>query len=120
MLTIPFVPSIGAYEFNATIDDQQYIFDVRWNGHPTSPGWYFDVYEHDKTLMAAGLRIVLGVYIGKTVIHRLFRTGVMIAADTTKQGRDATFDDLGTRVEVRWFPLDEWFLRMVASGFSEL
>lgn len=116
MLILPFVPGLGAYRFSTQIESVEYAFDVRWNARAAA--WYFDVLEQDGTPIAYGIKIVLGAYLGKIVIHRLFRTGVMVAIDTTRASREATFDDLGTRVEVRWFPLAEAFTRLTASGID--
>lgn len=102
IVEIPFQPSIGLYRFGTPIDDSSYVFDVRWNSRDAA--WYFDVREADLTPIVYGVKIVLGTYLGRRKNHRLFRRGVMVATDTTGQGREATFDDLGARVVVRWIP----------------
>jgi hypothetical protein len=120
MLTVPFESGSGAYDFRTTIDGVEYFCDVRWNSSDNERrgAWYFDLYEQDLTPIAVGIKIVLGTYLGKRVQHRLFRTGVMIALDMTKQGKEATFDDLGTRVEVRWVPVEEALSLIAEAGLE--
>lgn len=118
MLTIPFESGTAAYSFETPIDGVPYRFDVRWNTR--SEAWHFDLYEQDGTPIAHGLKIVLGAFIGRRIQHRLFRTGVMVARDDSGQGRDATIDDLGTRVLVRWIPITEWFSRLDTSGVGKV
>jgi hypothetical protein len=112
MLILPFEPSRGAYEFTTRIEDAEYFFFVRWNAHKLG-GWYFDIAdetgaaERPRRLIARGLKIVLGIAIGRWIQHPLFAGGAFIAIDTTQSGRDAGYDDLGKRVEVRYYTLDE-------------
>lgn len=103
MLVIPFVPSIGNYDFETVIDDTPYVFDVRWNEYDQA--WYFDIAEVDGTKIACGLKIVCGTYIGRYSTHALFENGVITAIDTSGGYRDPTFDDLGTRVAVHYYTL---------------
>lgn len=112
ILVLPLRPSIGSYRFDTDIDGATYVFDVEWNsrdnidratGKPMG-AWYFHVYEQNLTRIACSIKIVLGTYLGRRVNHRLFRRGVFTAVDTTNSGRDAGFDDLGTRVIVKWIP----------------
>lgn len=115
MTILPFIPSVAAYEFSVEIDGVSYTFDVRWNSRAAA--WYFDVLEGDGTPIARGLKIVLGCYIGGgRFTHDLFRLGVFVAIDTSQEGRDATFDDLGTRVEVRHVPMPELIGRVSGTG----
>lgn len=93
---IPLRPSAARYEFSTTIDGDDYTFYVYWNDRDDA--WYFDVLDSSSFVIASGLKIVLGTYIGRTVRHKLFQSGVLVAWDSTDKGKDATFDDLGTRV----------------------
>lgn len=113
MIILPFVPSVPAYDFSVDIDGVSYTFDVRWNSRARA--WYFDVLESDGTPIARGIKVVLGAYLGRGRLHDLFRLGVIVAHDTTRDGRDATLDDLGTRVEVLYVPVDELIGRLVGS-----
>lgn len=99
-IVLPFIPSVGRYRFSTVIEDTQYVFDVRWNTRDAA--WYFDVREADLTIIASGLKIVLGTYIGRQSTHSLFSDGVFVAYDQSRQGLDAGLDDLGARVQVKY------------------
>jgi hypothetical protein len=102
-LEIPLVPSIGSYRFGTAIDTVPYLFDVRWNTRDQA--WYLDVLETDETPIVRGVKIVLGAYLGRRSNHPLFKNGVLVASDTSGATRDATFDDLGTRVKLQYIPV---------------
>ena len=100
---VPLSPSLPWYRLNTSLDGKDgpvtpYIFDVRWNERDQA--WYFDLLDGSETIIASGLKIVLGAYIGRTTQHAFFKTGALVAIDTTGQGLDAGFDDLGTRVKL--------------------
>ena len=105
IVDLPFRPSVARYRFGTAIGDFSYIFDVHWNSRDES--WYLDIFEQDLTPIIYGIKIVLGTYLGRRKNHRLFRQGVMVAADTSGERRDATFDDLGVRVAVRYIDQDD-------------
>lgn len=109
-LQLPFLGGIGYYRFSTTIDGASYLFDVRWNSRDAA--WYFDVLEADETPIAHGLKLVLGCYIGRRLPHPLVRDGVLVAVDLSGAAREATFDDLGTRVVVEWIPVLELIRRL--------
>lgn len=98
---IPFRPSIGRYRFITVIDQVQYIFKVRWNSRVKA--WYFDVQEADGTPIVQGVKIVLGVVLGRWSNHSLFLQGAFFARSHEQVHADPTFDNLGTAVEVWYF-----------------
>ncbi len=111
--TLPFVPSVGAYEFNFNLPggakDAQpnaVVFRAYWNANKYG-GWYFDLSEENGSQIATGVKIVLGINLCQTSQHIVFESVVLRAVDTTRQGRDATFDDMGTRVLVQVWTREE-------------
>lgn len=82
-----------------------FIFDFRWNTRGSA--WYMSVFEDDGTPIASSLRVVLGMYLGRRVLHPLFRRGVFVAVDLSGQGLDAGLDDLGSRIQVRRYLAQE-------------
>lgn len=108
LLTIPFVPSVPSYEFATQIEQVQYTFRVRWNTR--AEAWYFDLLD-DVLPILRGVRLSLGLFLGRECKREPFASGGFLVVDTTRQGREATFDDLGTRVEVRWMPNSEILAR---------
>lgn len=97
--TLPFIPSEPFYGFSTVLDGITVEFNVRWNARDEA--WYFDLFDEDGAPIAHGIKIVLGAYLGRRVNHSIFRLGVLVAIDTSGERRDATLDDLGTRVIVR-------------------
>lgn len=108
---LPLEPSIARYDFTLALPTPgalagtPYIFALRWNSRDTA--WYMDVSEIDETTIVIGLKLVLGTYIGRTVTHPLFTEGVFVAVDTTNQHEEATYDDMGTRVELWYYTAAE-------------
>lgn len=101
-VTLPLVPSIPNYRFGTQLDGVQYIIDVRWNGRDGA--WYMDFLQADETPIKYGIKIVLGATLGGLVTDPAFPPGVLIAVDQTGNGREATLDDLGSRVLVVYIP----------------
>lgn len=111
---LPLRPSIGNYTFRSVLDSVEYKFRVTWNR--LSLAYYFDISEANGDPILLGAKVVLGVYIGRTSTHPLFRNGVLVPR--IPQGndrREASFDDLGTRVQVWYFTSDEVFATVVNS-----
>lgn len=100
-LQIPFVPSIPSYRFSTTIDGTQYIFDVRWNAR--AEAWYFDLLDEAEDPIRHGIKVVLGAMLGGTSADERFPRGAFFACDMAGEGRDAGFDDLGSRIQVYFF-----------------
>ena len=103
-------PSDPWQEITVPIDEgdgtiNTYIFEFKWNTWDSS--WYLNLYEADSTVIFHGKRLVLGMYIGRRSRHPLLRKGVLVVVDTTRTGTEATLDDIGTRVKLRYFTVQE-------------
>lgn len=111
---LPFIASVGDYEFEVAIAEVPYIFNVRWNERDLA--WYFDLYTSDQVPIAIGLKITVGSYIGRYVNHELFENGVIAAIDTSGEYLEPGFDDIGPdkRVEVRYYTIAD----LVTEGYS--
>lgn len=107
-----FVPSIGEYDFDCVIEGDTYLFEVHWNEHDQA--WYFNLLQDDGTPILEGAKITTGSYIGRYSTHKLFQRGVIAAIDTAGGYRGPTYDDLGTRVEVRFYPVEDLVAEMYA------
>ncbi len=105
VLIIPVIPSLPCYRFGITIEGAQYLFDLTWNDRDAA--WYLDVRNVDESAIVVGIRIVLGTFLGRLCQAAPFTTGVLVAIDTSNQSKEATLDDLGTRVSLRYFPLSD-------------
>lgn len=93
---LPVVPSIPNYRVRTTFGGQAYLFDLLWNARDAA--WYFDLLKDDGTPIAHGVKIVLGVHLGRRRTHRFFRDNVIVAFDTGGKSEPPGLDDLGTRV----------------------
>ena len=100
--TLPFVPSIAHYDFSTVLDGTPFKFEVRWNGRDGA--WYMDLLDEEGVGIVAGVKIVLGALLGGRIVDQRFPRGVFQADDTSGEGREAAFDDLGTRVRVLFYP----------------
>jgi hypothetical protein len=102
--TLPFEPSTPSYRVSTTLGDTQYLLDVHWNER--AEAWYFDILAADETRIRSGIKVVLGTFLGGRCVTPGFPDGVLVATDTSGEGRDAGFDDLGTRVVVLFIPYE--------------
>lgn len=102
---LPLEPSVPNYRVGCAIGGRQFIFDVRWNTR--SEAWYVDILLEDETPLAHGLKIVLGANLGRRIVDTSRFLGMLSVVDTSGEGRDAGLDDLGTRVQVWFFGLEE-------------
>jgi hypothetical protein len=115
---LPLSPSIPSYDFIATIEGRALAFNVRWNqrepsSNPVGAGaWFMDIAEIDATPIMTGIKIVLGAFLGRESTHIIFKRGVFIAYDTSSNQQDAGYDDLGTRVMVKYIPAIDWLRRL--------
>lgn len=99
---IPCQPGVPNYDMTVTLDGTAYKFRLLWNNTAVDEGWYLDVSTDDDEPILVGMRIVLGVAIGRTSTHALFQSGALMAYDLSGKHLDPGFDDLGLRVELRW------------------
>lgn len=102
---IPFIAEEFNYSFSTTILDQTFVFDVRWNERDSA--WYFDLSDSEGSIIRAGIKIVLGAYLGRRSVDPRYPAGLFVASDLSNEGVDATYLDLGTRVVVHFFSGDE-------------
>lgn len=95
------------FEFSTTFDGVTFDLDCRWNEREQA--WYFDLLTEDGTPIVRGVKIVLGVMLGGRtgVSNPLFPAGALMAFDLSDEGREATLDDLGTRVVVYFVPTEQ-------------
>lgn len=108
---LPLQPSIDNYSFTTTLENTVFEVDVHWNTRTLA--WYMDWYQADGvTVVALNLKVVLGTYIGKHIAAVPFSTGIIVAQDTSGNGLDAGFDDIGVnsdgstnRVIVKYIPV---------------
>lgn len=106
---IPFRVSDNNYTLVIPVDNVPILFEVHWNSQEDNNvgGWYMSLYEQNQTPIATGIKIVLGVNLGRRSTHPFFRSYLLRAFDTSGQNKDPGFDDLGNRVIVKLFTVQE-------------
>jgi len=102
---LPFEPTIPFQTFGTTLDGTQYVINVRWNDR--AQAWFFDLLTEGEEMIRAGIRIVLGTVLGGRSADDRMPAGMLKAVDLTETGTEATLDDLGVRVVVYFFTLEE-------------
>lgn len=110
---IPFQPSVPYQSLECTVDGVTRIFEARWNTRDDS--WYLNVLEVDEVPILMGIKLRLGVEMGRTCTHPLFGSGAraLVAIDFSGKIQEAGLDDLGTRVAVVYFNERDKFLAQV-------
>lgn len=93
---IPLDPSETNYRIRVPLDNETFLFDIRWNSRDAA--FYIDIRQQDEVPIALGLKLVLGVNIGRTSNHPFFQKHMLKMVDSSGAGLDATFDDVGRRV----------------------
>lgn len=103
MVIIPLQPALPNYRMTTTVLETAYIFDVRWNSRDAA--WYLDLREENGTAIALGIKLVLGTWLARRVEHTLMTQGAFIMQ--APDGVDATFYDIGVRVQLTYWTIEE-------------
>lgn len=111
---LPIVPSIGEYDFDSSVAGTSYNFAFRWNSRYKA--WHMSIAAADLTPIIGPTTVVLGCFMGRRSHHPLFSNGVFVAQDLSRQSRDATYDDFGTRVIVKYIPVLDVLRRLTVIG----
>ena len=98
---LPIEPSNPNQKFSITLAGEEFVLDLHWNARDAA--WFMHVYASDGTLIAGGLKLVIGCLIGSRVTSPKFPKGYFVVADLSGQRLDATLDDLGARVGVAFY-----------------
>ena len=111
-VSLPIDASDPNYRVGITLHDTPYILDVRWNGR--AGAWYFDMYDVTETAIRLGTKVVLGAFFLLRCTDTRKPSGALFAADLSGEGREATIDDLGSRVLIFHYTMEE--LQAVEDG----
>ena len=111
---LPVITSLNNQELRVPLVGGMFVMTFQWNTQDGVGAWYMDIREDDKTPVAIGLKLVLGV-LGKRSPHSFFVNNILTVVDTTRDNRDPGFDDLGDgttgsgRVIIQHNTLDDVF-----------
>lgn len=109
---IPVIPSNTNNQFQITLGDDIYTFDIHWNSRDDAGSgdgaYYFDLYDSAGLPVVVGVKIVLGALLGRRSAHPFFLTNVLVAVDSTLTNLDTNFDELGVRVFLKHMTAGEY------------
>lgn len=105
-VALDIAPSIPHQRVSTTLEGADYIFDFRWNARDGSGAWYMDVSTDTDEIIRRGIKVVMGVPLGKRTADDRYPPGALFAIDDGT-GVEATLDDLGVRVQVLYFTTEE-------------
>jgi hypothetical protein len=112
---LPLSPSNPNYGFAIDLAGITYSLGFRWNERDAA--WYMDVVDVDGKMVAAGLKLVLGQWVGfRHVAVPNFPRGVFILGDSSGQNVDAGLDDLGARVQVTFYSFTDLAVLLAKAG----
>jgi len=103
---LPLLTDQGAtphYSLQCELDGVTYSFEFIWNDRDGA--WYMQVGDAAENLLAGSVKVVLGkLLLGRFRDSRL-PPGPLICKDTGGQNVDPGLADLGTRVEIWYYPV---------------
>lgn len=103
---LPLFPSDPNYSVITALAGIPYVLDVRWNTRGAA--WYLGIRDESGSAIRVGIRVVLGVMLGRRSVDPRFPPGFIFAADTSNRGEEADLDSLGSRVKVYFYTFAEW------------
>lgn len=107
VIELPFIGSIAVYDFSTTIENATYTFLVQWNYRENS--WYINVTDSGGSILINSIKLCLGAFLGRVVPSAPFTSGIFVAVDTAGGSQEAGFDDLGSRVVVKYVAASDLF-----------
>lgn len=102
---LPLDPVNPNYRVGTVLGGEQFILDIRWNGRDGA--WYMDILAEDEDPIVQSLKLVLGSVPGLSCVDPRAPRGIFEVVDLSGAGIDAKVDDLGTRVIVLFFEVEE-------------
>lgn len=102
IIELPLTPD-PSQRFTVQLGRVKYELYVKFNSR--SGVWTFDLaIVNTKAVLLQSVPIVLGADL---LLPYNFDLGRLIAVDTSNRSRDAAAEDLGTRVKLVWFSVEE-------------
>ena len=95
------------FEFATSLGIDQVGLRFRWNTR--AGAWFMDVRDENDKAIILGVKLLLGINLCRKSVHPIFSRNLLRLVDTSRAHREATLDDLGTRVVLLNFTLDELY-----------
>lgn len=103
--TIPLRNDMPVAEFQVELDGQTFTIEQRWNFR--SEQWTFSLADALGVPIFEGVGGVVDFPLGRRVQDERMPPGFLMLKDTAGQHREATFQDLGLRVQLIYMTRDE-------------
>lgn len=114
-ITLPTRTDAARYDFVISLAGTNYKFLFDWNERDQA--WFMTISTEAGEVIWAGQRVVINVGLGNHLADARLPVGLLRAEDTTNSGLDPGFADLGDRVKLRFYSVDE--LNEIDPGFVE-
>lgn len=100
LLEIPVRKDIYSYEFQISLQQQVYFFEIKYNSRMQR--WQLSVYDDTKTPLVLGINILTETDMTSQYIDRGLPPGLIFVVDTEGAKKDADLDDFGDRIKVMY------------------
>lgn len=94
------------YDMTIPLDGVTYVITVRWNDREAS--WYLDIADEQAVPILLGLKVLPNVALGAKCRDVRKPPGLLIATSSTDDQSPPGFEELGGRVELIYWPLEEF------------
>ena len=104
---IPTTSASPSYTQRTAIDGATYTWSFDWNARDSH--WYLSLADASGDPMLSGFKMVVDADLLWSIRYdERIPQGLLAAMDMTLQGVDAGRDDLGARVQMRYYTTDEF------------
>lgn len=104
-VTIPLSNDVPDYALQVELDGQTYGLELHWNFR--SEQWAISLFTSEGDAIALNIGVVVDFPLGRRIQRTEMPPGVLMAVDTAGGHAAPAFGDLGTRVQLLYFPLSE-------------
>lgn len=117
---IPFTPGNPNETLEVTLAGDPYVLVSQWNAtdNGKTGAFYLHLYDVNKKPIAVGMKVALGVILGRTSTHFFFSGRALFAYDKSNSGRECGVDDLGGRIQVAYLTADDLILARGPGRFT--
>jgi hypothetical protein len=107
VLALPTSLTLTHYEMRLSLDGVAYALVFHWNDRDES--WYLDILTDEDERIASGLKIIVGWPLGIRSADLRMPAGLLMAIDTSGEGRQPAIDELGERVILYYYEAETLF-----------
>lgn len=105
VLLMPTRQDAPSYTFEMDLENNTYGFAFAWNERDAA--WYFDIFDAVGTPLLSSRKVTLGLPLLWRFRDSRLPPGELTVVDTGGQDQEAGLADLGTRVQMLYYPSTE-------------